>query len=308
MLRPGRLGHYRRMPHSRRLLALAITLVLGVGCVSAVLWNLDAPVRTPVGAAGAGKGSFPVVLIAGLHSTGAGFAPLTAALRARGVPLLDFDPQRPGVQPFTYSPASSDDHVPFLAANLLQPAIKRALAVAGFDPEHQVVDVVAHSYGGLLARFLVEHPGADVDRFSPERGWYGDGTPDVDGDWAARVDDLVLVGTPNHGSELGFRLVTAGPGMGEWDGVGGDIRPDSPFLRRMGKSEPPGEVYTTIGGDPVGLRWLRDGHHGFDGAVPAESPFLAGAANNIFPQTHGKLLSTGRSIQLILETLALSGG
>ncbi len=123
------------MVRSRRLLALSIALVLAVGSVSAVLWNLDTPVRTPVGAVGAGAGSFPVVLIAGLHSTGSGFAPLIAALEATGVPVLDFDPKRPGIQPFTYWPGSADDHVPWLAATLLQPAIRGALAAAGYDPD-----------------------------------------------------------------------------------------------------------------------------------------------------------------------------
>ena len=55
------------------------------------------------------------------------------------------------------------------------------------------------------------------------------------------------------------------------DGLAGDLRPHSPFLRHMATHEPPGAVYTTIGGDPWLFRWLRRGHHGFDGAVPAES-------------------------------------
>ena len=71
----------------------------------------------------------------------------------------------------------------------------------------------------------------------------------------------------------------------------------------MGTAEPPGEVYTTIGGDPWMFRWLRHGHHGFDGAVPAESPFMTGAATDTFPQTHGRLLSSRGVISLIVDTL-----
>jgi hypothetical protein len=265
----------------RRLLVAAIAVVMFVDVATAVLSHLDTPVRTPVGGAGVGEGTFPVALVAGVHSTGEGFANLVAALRARGVPVLDFDAVRPGIQAFTFTPRGPDDHVPALAVELLEPAIKAALARGGFDPERQLVDVVAHSYGGLLVRFLVERA-----------------------NWAPRVDDLVMVGTPNHGTELGFRQATLPPGRDEWDGVGGDLRPGSALLHAMGTSEPPGEVYTTIGGDPVALRWLRYGHHGFDGAVPAESPFLDGAANNTFPQTHGKLVSAAGPVRLIVATLA----
>lgn len=59
-------------------------------------------------------------------------------------------------------------------AAVRQPAIREALKRAGLDPDHTVVDVVAHSAGGLLARFLLEKPGAAVDSWTDARGWYGD--------------------------------------------------------------------------------------------------------------------------------------
>ena len=45
--------------------------------------------------------------------------------------------------------------------------------------------------------------------------------------WADRVDDLVMVATPNHGSELGFREATLAPGHDPWDGLAADMRPGS---------------------------------------------------------------------------------
>jgi hypothetical protein len=273
---------------------------------SVLLTRVNTPLRTAVGALGVGTGSHPVVELAGLESDGHGFAALTSRLRAAGVTVLDFDPARAGVQPLTWRPASGREHLPQIAARVVQPAIRAALSRAGLDPDRTVVDVVAHSAGGLLARFLVEQPGAAVASWSDTRGWYGD-TRRIDPGWAARIDDLVLVATPDHGTTLGSLEATVGPGVNPFEGVGEDIAPGSPFLRRMGVREPAGEVYTTIGGDPWVFRFLRYGHHGFDGAVPAESPFLTGAAVDTFDHTHGRLLPAPEVVALITATLAAGG-
>lgn len=255
--------------------ALAILALLAV--TAAVLPFVNTPVRTPVGARGVGKGSFPVVEIAGLESTGAGFARLTRALQQQGTTVLDFNPSRPGSQPLTYQPTSGSQHIADLATTVVVPAIRAALTRAGLDPDTQQVDVVAHSMGGLLARCLVEQL-----------------------DWAPRVDDLVMVGTPNHDSTV----VSLETGGDPFVGLGDDMAPGSAFLRRMGTAEPAGEVYTTIGGDPWVFRWLRYGHHGFDDAVPAESPFLTGAATDTFGYLHGKLVPAQPVIDLVVNTLA----
>jgi len=84
------------------------------------------------------------------------------------------------------------------------------------------------------------------------------------------------------------------------------LDPARKFLTQLGTREPAGEVYTTIGGDPWLWRWLRSGHHGFDGAVPAESPFLQGAARYTFPQTHGRLLRAGDPTTLTRRVTALA--
>lgn len=260
-----------------------LTLVVSVAALGGtVLPHVGAHVHDATGASGRGEGSFPVVLVGGLASDGAGFGPLRDRLARDGVAVLDLDGDRAGVQPFTFWPTTADQHVATVAVQQLAPAIRAGLQRAGYDPDHQKVDVVAHSYGGLLARWLVEQE-----------------------HWADRVDDLVTVATPHHGTEIGFRVATLGPGHEEWDGVGGDIRPRSATLRRLADREPEGEVYTTIGGDPSALRWLRFGGHGFDGTVPAESALLDGAAQHLYPFTHGRLLRSGHVVDLVARTLAL---
>jgi hypothetical protein len=272
-------GKKRRTTWQRRRRRLgALLVVLALGCV--VLTRLDTQVSTAVGAKGVGRGSFPVVEVAGLGSNGAGFAKLTAAMQQRGTPVLDFDPKTAGIQPLTYRPADGT-RIPALAVDVVQPAIRKALSRAGYDPDTQLVDVVAHSTGGLLVRYLVEHPVAH---------------------WAAQVDDLVMVASPNHGSDVvGWETNVGGSPMG---GLGQDMKPHSAFLDALGYREPAGEVYTTIGGDPWVFRWLRYGHHGFDDQVPSESPFLSGAANKTFDHLHGRLLRSDDVVSLVVRTLS----
>jgi pimeloyl-ACP methyl ester carboxylesterase len=282
-------GRRRRWP----VVAVAILLCLTSfgGAAALVVARMTDPLRPAVGAAGVGEGPLPVVLVAGVMSRGDGFARLTAALEAEGTTVLDFDPTRPGPQPFTWTPSSSDQHVADIAAQVLQPALRDALVRGGFDPDRQHVDVVGHSVGGLLARYLVERPGGAVQP-----------------GWAARVDDLVMVATPNHGSSFGASLA-ASDHMPEWNAVARDFRPGSQLLTDLGYTEPAGEVYTTIGGEAWPLNWRRsdedgDGRtHGFDGVVPAESPALVGAPLTVEPRSHGKLLSYGPVVNRITATL-----
>ena len=259
-----------------------VVLVPAVGGV--VLPHLGVARSTALATGSSGRGSFPVVLVAGLASDGGGFQPLLRELRANGVVVLDFDVDRPGVQPFTFFPRSRTDSVPTIAVEQLGPQVKEALAREGFDPSTQQIDVVAHSYGGLLARWLVEREG-----------------------WGPLVDDLVMVATPHRGTEFGFRIATLGSGHEEWDGVGGDIRPGSSTLRQLSRQEPPGETYTTIAGDPVALRWLRIAGAGFDGTVPTSAALLPGATQRILPFTHGRLLRSRRAVSFIRSTLAARG-
>ncbi len=256
-----------------------LAVVLAVAAV--VLTQLNTPVSTAVGAAGVGRGSFPVAEVAGLGSNGAGFAKLTAALHSRGTQVLDFAPDTPGVQALTYRPESGDG-IADVAVDVVQPAIHDALTRAGYDPATQQVDVVAHSMGGLAMRYLIEHPV---------------------GTWAKQVDDLVMVATPNHGSDVIGWETNLGDNspMGR---LGRQMTPGAAFLDTLGYAEPAGEVYTTIGGDPWVFRWLRYGDHGFDDQVPSESPFLTGAAVDTFDHLHGRLLRSDDVVSLVVRTLA----
>jgi hypothetical protein len=259
----------------RRLLALAVIAALLVVQQLLTPWS---ELRTEVGAEGVGAGTFPVVEVAGLGSNGGGFRALTASLAARGVPVLDFDADEAGVQPLLYRPDDPDLGISGLAGDIVAPAIGRALTRAGYDPDTQVVDVVAHSTGGLAMRHLVEQvPG-----------------------WADRVDDLVMVAVPNHGSRVVWLETRGG---GPFDTLGQDMRPGSSFLDGLGYAEPDSEVYTTVGGAPWIFGWLGRGT-GFDDQVPSTSPFLDGAANNVYPSFHGRLLRNSGVIDLVAATLA----
>lgn len=281
-----RLGERRFL---RNVVGVLVLVTLAADGGALVLARLNAPLRPAIGAAGVGEGPLPVVLVAGVMSSGAGFARLTAVLEADGTPVLDFDPVRAGTQPFTFVPTAAGQHVPDIAVAMLQPAVKDALARAGYDRERQHVDVVAHSVGGLLARFLIER----------------------DPSWASRIDDLVMVATPNHGSTFGSWLARTHDSV--WNGIAGDFRPGSPFLTDLGTAEPAGEVYTAIGGEAWPLNWFRsdddgDGRrHGHDGVVPAESPALRGASLAIEPRSHGRLLPDRRVLQRIRATLRAQG-
>lgn len=270
-------------------------LLLAVVLVSAVLAPLHAS---------AGVGRYPVVLVHGWTGAGTSFGAMIPKLQAQGFPVLDFDTSTPGTQALTYTPTSGQ-HVPAIAKQV-QTKIQAALAANGY-PADQPVDVVAHSMGGLVARFLVEHPGADVDTFD-STGWHGDGVADIRTDWAARVDDLVMLGTPNHGTWEGWVPGTLG-GFGVWNASGGDMRPGSVFLTKTGYAEKAGETYTSIGGDPVYGQFLKydytgDGvKHGFDGVVPAESPYVTGAAFDLVGSNHGELLTQDAPLDLVIGAL-----
>lgn len=249
----------------------------------------------------------PIVLIPGWHGDGDGFREMIPKLQEQGFTVLDFDQDAAGVQALSYEPSGDGQHISYVAGNIVEEAIQDALLAEGY-PADQHVDIVAHSMGGLVARFLVEQPGADVDFWDDGSGWYGDGTADVRTDWAERVDDLLMLGTPNHGTWEAWVPSNLG-GFGKWNPTGADMEPGSTFLERMGYSEPSGEYYHAIGGDPQYLQWLSydydgDGvEHGFDGVVPAESPYVDGATMDFVDGHHGELLTTDQAVDMVIEFL-----
>jgi hypothetical protein len=184
----------------------------------------------------------------------------------------------------SYAPTADGQHIPDLAARVVQPAIEAALARAGYA-QGAPVDIVGYSMGGLVARFLIEKAG-----------------------WGDRVRALAMLGTPNHGTFEAWVPATVG-GFGRWNATGGDMRPGSPFLRSMGTAEPPGERYVAIGGAPPWLPFPRhdyDGDgvaYGYDGLVPSESPFLSGDEHYLVPAHHGALPGDPQAVALITTTL-----
>jgi hypothetical protein len=226
----------------------------------------------------------PVVLIPGWHGEPAAFDRMIPALEASGLTVLDFDPAQPGPQALAYAPTAEGQHIPDISAAVVRPAIDAALVRAGYPPG-AAVDVVGYSMGGLVARWLVEKAG-----------------------WASRVNTLVMLGTPNHGTIAAWVPGTLG-GFGRWNASGGDMRPGSPFLASLGLAEPAGERYVAIGGAPAWLPVPRndfDGDgvaHGYDGLVPSESPFLAGDEHYLVPVHHGALPRDPQAMHLVAEAL-----
>jgi pimeloyl-ACP methyl ester carboxylesterase len=298
---PLKTSHWRKDFPLRRLL----------GAVSGALLLLALLPALGGMAAHAGTGNYPIVLIPGWHGSATTFDEMIPKLQAQGFTVLDFDPNTPGVQAMGYAPTAAGQHISYVAGKIVQQKIKTALQQNGYDPNTQKVDIVAHSMGGLVARFLIEHPGADVDNWSSTTGWYGDGVADVDTNWASRVDDLVMLGTPNHGTWEGWVPGTIG-GFGNWNTTGGDMAPNSKFLQLMGTTEPVGQHYTTIGGDPTYLQFFKydyngDGiSHGFDGVVPAESPFMTGSVQSLVNNHHGELVTADAPIDLTIQALGFT--
>ena len=239
-------------------------LALAVVVLTVVLVAPDGAVRAAL--------PVPVVLIPGWHGEPAAFDRMIPALEAAGLTVLDFDASRPGRQAMTYAPTADGQHIPDVAAHVVRPVIDAALARAGYPPG-AAVDIVGYSMGGLVARYLVEKAG-----------------------WAQRVNTLVMLGTPNHGTIAAWVPGTIG-GFGRWNATGGDMRPGSPFLQSMGKAEPAGERYVAIGGAPAWLPFR------YDGLVPSESPFLTGDEHYLVPVHHGALPRDPQAVALIASAL-----
>jgi len=241
-------------------------------------------------------GTFPVVLIHGWGGSVTGgilnhtWWNLTQKLQRQGYTVLDFDTSQPGVQYLRYSPGWADHHIPWIAARVSD-AIRHALVMNGYSPD-QTVDVVAHSMGGLVARFMAEHPNADVDFWNnswqpgmPGTPWHGDGDSDI-AIGGRQIDDLVMVGTPNHGvpPNIDDRLldVLSYLPIPWWASQTQDMVYHSKFLEAMGYRGCGVVDYHPVGTDigfTIGAPKDFDGdgvNHTTDGLVPTESPYLEG--------------------------------
>lgn len=258
-------------------------------------------------ASDAHEGNYPILLVHGWTSSGSTFDEMIPKLTAQGLTVLDCDSTKTGIQALSYAPTSSAQHISYVAGKILQPKIDTCLTANGYATT-QKIDVVAHSMGGLSSRFLVEKGGADVDNWSSTTGWYGDGIADVGTKWKTQIDDLIMLGTPNHGTILAWFPSTL-PLFGAWTSTGADMRPGSKFLSLMGTSEPAGETYSCGGGDPWYLQLYQSDFngdavtHGFDGVVPAEAPFMTGCDNVLFGSNHSGLRTDDAPIDWVIGSL-----
>lgn len=203
-------------------------------------------------------GMSEVVLVHGLDDPGKVWMNLAPALRQAGygVSALDY----PNDQPITESAA-------FLQQQL------RLLASQGVAE----VDLVVHSMGGLVAREMLTSPALACD------------PP------ACRmpvVRRLIMIGTPNHGSQLARlrglaevreqleRSLNGDAGWLDWvfDGAGEaglDLIPGSDFLATLNaRPHPPHTAMVVIAG-VIGEQQLQALQHIVDGHWPGNGGYLA---------------------------------
>jgi|GEM_PF-316886 len=116
------------------------------------------------------------------------------------------------------------------------------------------VDLVAHSMGGLVSRELLTHP----------KMYAGDGAgPGTGAQGLPAIDRLIMIGTPNHGSEIArirvasewreqISRMLSGDGLlfgGVFDGAGEagiDLLPESDFLVALNSRPLPTNVHISI--------------------------------------------------------------
>ncbi len=214
-----------------------------------------------------------VVMIPGWHGDGSIFKVMIPVLEKAGLQVIDFDDSTPGTQAISHDASAPPGNLDIPAlADQVEEMIK-----AKTNPG-EVINIVAHSMGGLIARYMIEKGPSD---------------PNIDDDWAARVDQLIMLGTPNHGTWEAY-IGQLSPLFGDWAASAAQMIPGSSFLESLGYSEPAGERYITVGGDP----WYLPG---FDGVVPTDSPKLNGAEHYVVNGHHGELATLPSVIDLVIE-------
>ena len=130
----------------------------------------------------------PVVLIHGINGSEASWGDLKSILEDRGWDCLYF----------SYSPSNGvdwDTPIP-VVSGMLNDALSDWNEEFDFDTRG--VNIVAHSMGGLIARYLISHP--------------------AEFEYATKVEKLITLGTPNYGAAAPLWL---------------DILPDTEQLEQM---------------------------------------------------------------------------
>jgi pimeloyl-ACP methyl ester carboxylesterase len=195
-----------------------------------------------------------VILIHGLDDPGKVWQNLAPVLAAEGFDVWEM--HYPNDQPIA---ASSR----FFLTEL------HGFKKSGYDR----ISIVAHSMGGLVSREMLTNPELSY-------------IPKARAEQVPEIVELIMVGTPNHGSELArFQLFTefrdqwvnATEGRGHWlkwifDGAGEakiDLLPDSKFLTHLNaRPHPEGVKMTVIAG--VASPWAKDEIDEFIASVHAK--------------------------------------
>ncbi len=177
--------------------------------------------------------------------------------------------------------------LPQVASQIVLPAVREELAARGYPPD-AAWHGVGHSTGGLLLRWIAEHPYADADTVLPGGFWGGDGEGDGDPVLAASLRSLVMISTPSQGARTGVARIACDAWSDlDWRDLACDLVPAAPVLRCLGTRKPAevGARYLSIGVETVPNLLpapLFDGNgdgnaHSHDNSVMAESGWLAGA-------------------------------
>lgn len=132
----------------------------------------------------------PIVLVHGWNGDSSTWDGLRESLVDEGYPVLDFTSITGGPS-LHYD--TSVGGIAYEASKEVAPDVAAALRGAGY-PAGQRFDVVAHSMGGLVTRWLVEHAGERITEA-------GTAVQTPTG-WSAQVRTLTMLATPNHGANF----------------------------------------------------------------------------------------------------------
>ena len=200
-----------------------------------------------------------VLLVPGFGGSTEGLAPIAAALRKAGRQVRIVALPNRASESFT------------------RQALTLEAAVRGEEKAgHAPVDIVAHSNGGVLARYWARH----------YRG-------------AGRVRVVVTLGAPQHGTTLADLAYAAAPQM--CTPACADVRPASPLLRAL-----------NAGKDSTAITWVSAYTDSDDVVTPPTSAVLRGAINVRLQAVcadsvvnHSGLLGDSLALGLVVDELQL---
>ena len=208
----------------------------------------------------------PIVLIHGFLDNAREWDVMYPKLEAAGFPVVNFASVagNSGERALQFAPAGTSTYIEEMAAEIVEPKLNQALLLGRIFPDQRLT-VVAHSMGGLVTRVLVEKAGQESSS--------GFSTWAVGNEWPDRLDTVVMLGTPNHGTNISAFETCSTTAI--WYDACTQMQVDSAFLSTfLGYDVDVDPRYFTIGGN-----WVA----GHDGTVSATSPELPGHPHKIYP-------------------------